>query len=358
VQPDGGAYPNQVASSPPYTPPVAQHEPSQLFGQSVEVHIDQIEAVEGARVPAFGQAPFFTRQAWVFLVHPGGTIGASQPILDQLELLRQAWTSYFYDATDRRMRAITTLSGRDDLPLWTFHVSTEGWTVAGARAAVIIKQGGGLLVGCDQGCLLLNQNVALAAAKATAIVVGATYPAAPSGDLVVGFTTSSSFNPADEVRSVNPIDGRTYRHRIIYLTAAKGAPAAAAADWTGEILGLQLQLMAGVPSVPSDPARFDLLELTSTPPPDADGDGIADDEDNCPAIANPDQADADQNGVGDACEPGAGTDGGTAPPGGPDGGAASAAPKTGCGCGASSGLEPLAIAALLGLTALRRRRRT
>jgi len=37
---------------------------------------------------------------------------------------------------------------------------------------------------------------------------------------------------------------------------------------------------------------------------DADGDGVADDCDNCPDVANADQADADGDGTGDACEPG------------------------------------------------------
>jgi hypothetical protein len=37
--------------------------------------------------------------------------------------------------------------------------------------------------------------------------------------------------------------------------------------------------------------------------PDSDADGIADRADNCPAVANADQADRDSNGVGDACEP-------------------------------------------------------
>jgi len=40
---------------------------------------------------------------------------------------------------------------------------------------------------------------------------------------------------------------------------------------------------------------------------DADGDGIPNGSDNCPLIVNPDQADADQNGVGDVCEVGTGT---------------------------------------------------
>lgn len=36
---------------------------------------------------------------------------------------------------------------------------------------------------------------------------------------------------------------------------------------------------------------------------DFDGDGIADADDNCPSIANPDQSDIDGDGVGDACDP-------------------------------------------------------
>jgi hypothetical protein len=38
---------------------------------------------------------------------------------------------------------------------------------------------------------------------------------------------------------------------------------------------------------------------------DTDNDGIPDDTDNCPNTYNPDQVDADGDGIGDACEPGA-----------------------------------------------------
>ena len=43
-------------------------------------------------------------------------------------------------------------------------------------------------------------------------------------------------------------------------------------------------------------------DACDTPDPDGDGDGVADGDDNCPEIANPDQADADGDGIGDACD--------------------------------------------------------
>lgn len=48
------------------------------------------------------------------------------------------------------------------------------------------------------------------------------------------------------------------------------------------------------------PSEVQLLSPTS--PFDEDEDGLPDDGDNCPANANPDQADENQDGVGDACE--------------------------------------------------------
>jgi Ca2+-binding RTX toxin-like protein len=42
--------------------------------------------------------------------------------------------------------------------------------------------------------------------------------------------------------------------------------------------------------------------LAAAPEGDSDGDGVVDGSDNCPTTANPDQADADMNGEGDACD--------------------------------------------------------
>ena len=41
---------------------------------------------------------------------------------------------------------------------------------------------------------------------------------------------------------------------------------------------------------------------SNLPPPDSDGDGVPDTQDNCPNTYNPDQADSDGDGVGDACD--------------------------------------------------------
>jgi PKD repeat protein len=43
-------------------------------------------------------------------------------------------------------------------------------------------------------------------------------------------------------------------------------------------------------------------DACDAPPPDADGDGVPDGADNCPTVANPDQRDTGGDGVGDACE--------------------------------------------------------
>ncbi len=46
-----------------------------------------------------------------------------------------------------------------------------------------------------------------------------------------------------------------------------------------------------------------LSGLAANGQPDADGDGVSDDLDNCPNVPNPDQADLDNDDLGDACDP-------------------------------------------------------
>jgi hypothetical protein len=52
-----------------------------------------------------------------------------------------------------------------------------------------------------------------------------------------------------------------------------------------------------------DPADVTVSVLDDEPVlPDGDGDGVPDASDNCPAVANPDQADLDEDGIGNACD--------------------------------------------------------
>jgi hypothetical protein len=65
---------------------------------------------------------------------------------------------------------------------------------------------------------------------------------------------------------------------------------------------------AAVDGTPGDASPRDGAPVDATPVdaalPDTDGDGVPDARDNCPAAANPTQADADADGLGDACDVG------------------------------------------------------
>ena len=60
-----------------------------------------------------------------------------------------------------------------------------------------------------------------------------------------------------------------------------------------------------VPEGYVDPGASPSPSPSLDPLGDDDGDGLTNDIDNCPLVANPDQVDTDGNGVGDACDPAA-----------------------------------------------------
>jgi len=70
----------------------------------------------------------------------------------------------------------------------------------------------------------------------------------------------------------------------------------------------QIHMQLTSPSGAQSGVRVTLVaQPLSTDEADSDGDGIPDDSDNCPQVANPSQTDSDGDGVGDGCDACAGT---------------------------------------------------
>jgi len=76
-------------------------------------------------------------------------------------------------------------------------------------------------------------------------------------------------------------------------------------NYTGLLDGshaFEVRAIDGVGNVDPTPASYTWMINTTPPVTDTDNDGVPDDEDNCVLVPNADQADADGDGFGDACD--------------------------------------------------------
>jgi hypothetical protein len=76
-------------------------------GTRRDVLMQDITAIQGARVPSVADSAKVHRQAFVYLVSSGKTADAGQ--VSKVDTIRRAWEAFFLQATERRMQAITTL---------------------------------------------------------------------------------------------------------------------------------------------------------------------------------------------------------------------------------------------------------
>jgi hypothetical protein len=76
-------------------------------GTRRDVLIQDVIAIHGNRNPSSAQAPRVHRQAFLFVVGAGRTPGSAQ--VDKVDRIRREWESFFFSATNGRMRAQTNL---------------------------------------------------------------------------------------------------------------------------------------------------------------------------------------------------------------------------------------------------------
>ncbi len=156
---------------------------------------------------------------------------------------------------------------------------------------------------------------------------------APNGSIV--FTTNLLFggptvvsepvSAGDWHQVVASLDGETislnvdgFPYELDYDSDVMPAPALSPESLLGagpgatNLLAGRLDEFISYEGVPGEGEIFSMLAASraqiaeylpvSAPAGDEDGDGVADDFDNCPASSNPDQADGNLDGIGDACQ--------------------------------------------------------
>lgn len=142
-----------------------------------------------------------------------------------------------------------------------------------------------------------------ALAGATAAAVPGEVPASAGFEADKATLVWTAAPGADAHHIYRGADPAAYDHACrVYRTAS----ASAALDEIPSEGALFYYLVVGVNGDGEGPLGFDGSGApipNGTPCADGDGDLVADNLDNCPVAANPTQADQDENGVGDRCDP-------------------------------------------------------
>ena len=97
-----------------------------------------------------------------------------------------------------------------------------------------------------------------------------------------------------------PAAGTTYRISVLLDGATLGFADAAVARNGRELRMLASDEIFGLTGRRTVPVKFRISEVAGDD--DGDDDGVPDEADVCPTVADPDQADVDEDGIGDACE--------------------------------------------------------
>ncbi|MFO1463762.1 MAG: thrombospondin type 3 repeat-containing protein [bacterium] len=132
-------------------------------------------------------------------------------------------------------------------------------------------------------------------------------PATPAGTSGMGSTTDTGLSPnttycyrAAALGDVSPFETGLFSETVTATTLEMGATPMPTPSVTPH------------PTPTATPAPTATPDATATPgpnPTDNDGDGVPNATDNCPSVRNPDQRDMDHDHIGDACDPDADGDG-------------------------------------------------
>ena len=98
---------NPVNMSSTRTPESAPEVGITFNGTRRDVLIGDVVSVLGPRIPTAADSPRVHRQAFIYLVSNGKTADSGQ--VAKVDTIRKAWETFFLEATDGRMQAMTSL---------------------------------------------------------------------------------------------------------------------------------------------------------------------------------------------------------------------------------------------------------